>query len=350
MSNLVQQIFVRLRKGSSPSIRTKTKGPPGACAATVPDVVEYIVDRISDRLRAVPGYSSKLQPPLLTLLRHIDQMVDRVPGPVLCSRDSFSIDPKVNAFFVSPDHLQKVFSESEEVRALFDADPSVPECWALLCMERKEREGPGMALVGDYLRRDVMRTTVSFGEHQLVAPGPNEADARGALKCCILDGLLNVLRQRIETAKQQTRDQTSRLQVMRARLRRLDEQPQSQSRQSRVGLQAAVANAESDLAHLDLVVETISDQLCYLISQLKHPDALLSAELTPIHLSRLGVKLNQESEEPGYEIVLFEVRIADQTPKVGALVQFPRGDLLPKVDFLRQADLFLSQGRRPANP
>lgn len=348
MRNLVQEMFARLRGGTRPTPHWDPDRAPPGCSEVLPQAVEHLVDRVSDRLRALPGYARALRAPLLQVLHHVDQMVESMPGSLLCSRDTFAVDPKVNAFFVSPTHLQEVFSQSEEVRRLFEAAPSADECWALLCMEKKERRQPGLALVRGQLQRDVLQTTVSFSEHQVVAPGHSEEHARQALKCCIFNAVLAHLRQRIETAKGQTDDLTARLQMLRKRQRALSDGPES--RHSRIELQIAIAGVESELANVDPQIATLEDQLRYLVAALGNPSELLSTAQRPLHLSRLGVKIDEGSEEPGYELLLSEIRIATQQPRIGAMVRFPRNELLPKMEFLRRADLFLSLGGGGARP
>ena len=57
-----------------------------------------------------------------------DELVERMPGSFLCSRSTFSADPRVKAFFVNPRHLQEVFSQNRDVRELFDTNPMAEEC------------------------------------------------------------------------------------------------------------------------------------------------------------------------------------------------------------------------------
>jgi hypothetical protein len=54
----------------------------------------------------------------------------------------------------------------------------------------------------------------------------------------------------------------------------------------------------------------------------------------------MGFKVAQESSVPAYELDIAEIRIATREPRVAALVRFPRNELLPKKDFLLQADSF----------
>jgi hypothetical protein len=337
MKSLVQELFARLRDQPAALSSAGPGASEGACHASIALAVEHVVDHVSPRLRAAPGYAKVLREPVAAALRHIDAMAELVPGPLTCSRESFAADSQVNAFFVSPGHLREVFSQSREVRQVFDDEPDTDACWALLCMQMKGKSRPGLALVRNQVQRDVMQTTISFCEHQVVAPGRTERDARQALKCCIFNGFLGFTRHRLEEATQR-RDAAR---ILRRRLRQLRTEPGTDHR--RVALELELAAAEREIARQDQPIADIAEKLRFVAGILANPSAMMSAIRKPLNLSRLGVQISDSSNEPGYRLVLSEIQIASHAPRVGALVKFPRHELLPAPDFIRQADLFLSQ-------
>ena len=52
--------------------------------------------------------------------------------------------------------------------------------------------------------------------------------------------------------------------------------------------------------------------------------------------------LDAGSTEPGYDVSVSQVCIGSRSPRVLALVHFLRTDLLPRQDFITEADLFLA--------
>jgi hypothetical protein len=333
MKNLIRSLFDRLADEPSSGVGT-ARAPCGATAALA---VEHVVDQISGRLRAAPGYAKVLRGPVETTLRYIDEVAEQVPGPLTCSRAAFGSDSEVNAFFVSTTHLQEVFSRSPEVRQVFDAHPDALECWALLCMQTKERQRFGTALVRDQVQGDVMQTTLSFRDHQVIAPGPSEPDARQALKCCMFSGCLGHLRRRLDEAT----ERRDKVQVLRQRLSRLGTKPDTEGR--RAELKRQIEDAEREMSSQDPPIADISDRLRFVAQALANPSELLHATRKQIHLSRLGIQIDEGSDESGHRLVLSEIRVVSHAPRIGALVRFPRTDLLPQIDFVGQADLFLSQ-------
>jgi len=337
-SVFLQQIFSRFN--ASPAALEGDGYTGGSCVGGLDQAVEHVVDQISSRLRAVPHYVRTLREPVATTLRCIDGIVESIPGAIHCCRDSFVEDPKINAFFVSPQHMQEIFSQSKEVRELFDADPSAIECWALMCMHKEERSQFGVALIDGEVRKDVLRTAVSFTDHQVVSPGVDEASARCALKCCMFDGLLAHIRRHGTQAKCRVEDIENRARSMRQRLRALD--ARSETDPDKAELAGKIRDLELELGAEDLRLSTINDHLAYVAQALANPTACLHAEQRSIRLNRMAIKLDEHSQETGYDLCLSEISIASHQTRVGSLVRFPRAELLPRQDFLKEADLFLS--------
>lgn len=310
------------------------------CGGALTGTVEHVVDETYSRLRALPGYSRRLKEPVAETLRYIDSLVEGVPGAILCSRSAFREDPSVNAFFVDPKHMREVFSGNAEVREFLDSNPDTKECWAVLYMRRDERRHLGMSLVGDAVQRDVMQTAVSFTDHQVVAPGGSEDEAKCALKCRIFNGLLSFIRNKADASKTLAMDLENRLKSVRGRLSHAAEGEGHQ--ELRAELQAKIDNLELKLAQQDLRLASLEDYLDFVAYVLGNPTEYLSNRTCAIRLSRMGIKLEDGSLEAGYEVPLSEVRIGSQESRVGALVRFPRSELLPQQDFLTRADLFLA--------
>jgi hypothetical protein len=311
-------------------------GPPPACAGTVDQAVEHVVDQTAPRLRAVSGYARRLRGPVITALRAIDGIVEDIPGVLPCRRSTYGSDARVNAFFVNYGTMQEVFSHSKEVRDLFDTNAGADECFALLCMHREERRQFGMDVEGEILRKDVAQTAVSFTDHQLVSPGLDEADARCALKCCIFNSLIAHIR--LESAKALTRadDLDGRAQAWRARLKR-----ETPGTARHAELQREVDAIEAELRAPTLRLATLDDHFRYVADALANPQTLVSSHRQSIFVDRLGIKYDGP-DAAARELTLSEVHVAGHRPRVASLVRFPRAELLPARDFVREASIFLA--------
>jgi hypothetical protein len=310
-----------------------------SCLGALTEAVEHVVDQTHGRLRLLPGYSRRLREPIAATFRYIDDLVERVPGAMLCCRSTFSDDPRVSAFFVDPPHLQEVFSQNRLVRDLLENNPHTDECWALLCMKKEERQHLGVSLVGDSVHREVMQTAVSFTDHQVLAPGGSEAEARVALKCCIFNGLLAYVKNRASESKTRAMTLESRRKSLRTRLSQAGTEGDGASRAE---LERKIALVEREIAQGVPRLTSLEDYLEFVADVLGNPQQYLNGCSSSIRLSRLGIKLEGGRTDAGNEIPLFLFRLASHTPRVGSLVRFPRAELLPPQDFVRRADLFLT--------
>ena len=336
MISFLQEAFSRFGGGVA--------GPNGQTGSNQLDsgflaqAVERVVDETYPRLRAVPGYRRRLEGAVNDAFFYIDGLVERMPESFLCSRSAFSTDPRVKAFFVNPRHMHEVFSQSKDVRDLFDANPQAEECCTLVCMRMEERQRFGVALSGDSVQREVMQTSVSFTDHQVYTPGESDTDARRALKCCIFNGILNYAREKLAEASASDIERRKRLSILRSQLRKADHQAMLEKQQT--DLQMQIRDLEDAIKQAALRPSTLEDHLVHIADILHNASQFVSANFQHLHLSHMGFKVAQESSVPAYELDIAEIRIATREPRVAALVRFPRNELLPKKDFLLQADSF----------
>jgi hypothetical protein len=339
MTSFLQEAFSRF--GKEIAAPNGLAGSYQSDSGFLSQAVERVVDGTSPRLRAVPGYRRRLAGPVTDAFLYIDELVERMPGSFLCSRSAFSADPRVKAFFVSPHHMQEVFSQSGDVRDLFDANPKAEECCALVCMQMEEKQKFGVALTGDRVHREVMQTSVSFTDHQVYTPGVSETDARRALKCCIFNGVLNHAREKLAEAKTSDIERRKRLSMLRSQLRNADHQAMLEKQQT--DLQMQIEDLEDAMKQAALRPSTLEDRLVLVADMLHNASQLVSASFQHLRLSHMGIKVEQESGVPAHELDIAEIRIASRKPRVAALVRFPRCELLPKTEFLLHADsLFLN--------
>jgi hypothetical protein len=316
---------------------SETAGAGPSCAQSVKLTVEHVVDETSGRLRAVPGYARRLREPVASALRSIDAMVDQIPGVLSCQRSTFAMDPHVNAFFVDHNSMREVFSTSKEVRALFDSNMGAEQCFALLCMHRGERRQLGMALVGDQLHKDVMQTAVSFSDHQVVSPGLDETAARCALKCCIFNCVVGHIRARSTQLKSGSSDLEGRARALNGRLRHL-----AADTPEHAAVQREIEALDTELQQQGPRLSSLEDQLRFVADSLSRLDEIVACRHQTLYVDRLGIRQDNAAATNVHELRLAEIQVATKPPRVATLVSFPRDELLPKRDFLREASLFLA--------
>ncbi len=252
--------------------------------------VESLVEGTDARMRALGGYRKALRDSTHGILTHIQTLAAQLPGPLLISPDRFGSDPRVNAFFTNKQEVADLLGRSRELHHYFSALPAQHEqAYLILLMTRRERHVFGVAGDGDVMQRETLQTTVSFSEHRVLSPAPDETQLRSALARYLFDSLVAFVSQT----------------MTRWRLASASTSPQ-----------AAFQSCDP------------KQYLDELIHRLEAPKALLRIEQNELHISKMGVKLDAHSAQPANDLTLDEVELGDLPPKVVVLAQYPRAALV----------------------
>lgn len=301
--------------------------------------IEQLVDDSDPRLRVVRRYDERLRPAMQQALEYIDQLVNKIPKPVeVCAR-SFTEDPRIKAFFTNVDELHQIYSNSQSVRAFFDAVENLdaPECHALLCMHKNERRGFGVGLVGDQVRRDVAQVRVSFADHQILTPAPTESSARLTLRNCLLHSLLDKARDALAKKRQEQASALERRRQIHSHLRALEqERPDSgdaaavREFERELGdKQRQLHQLDADLADLHRCLGDLDGHLQLLTAGLEQAPAFIRVEKCDLRINQTHLVLDPESDENGFDIPLAEVHLGDEPPRVVSLTRYPRDEFRP---------------------
>jgi hypothetical protein len=149
-------------------------------AALADPVIDRLVEATDHRLAYVKGYRETLRAPVLAARERLRALIALIPGPTLVSERSWGQDPTVRALFAHAGDTSAAFSADPGVEAFFRAHPA-SDCFCLLGLLQSERRVLAAALYGESVQAEVARTTVSFGEPQVLAPAAGEAAVREEL-------------------------------------------------------------------------------------------------------------------------------------------------------------------------
>ena len=277
--------------------------------------LERVIDGTDGRIRLVKGYRRALLPAIRRALDYTAQLVDRIPGTIEITRNSFVSNQYVNAFFTNPKELEATFEQSSELADFLEHQESngPGEGWALLCMQKQERTVLGLALQGDRVRRDVRQTTVSFFDQHIYSPAPSEAQLRRELKNCLFEGLVtNALSHITERRACRSKLETERS-ILHGRLRHA------------AGEEAAALRTQ--LQALERRLEDVgpaTPRAC--MEEVKkvfmRPEAFIRINNISMKLDKTGVKLDQHAGQPCNDLELAEVEIERENPRVVVLTRF----------------------------
>ncbi|MCG8014924.1 MAG: hypothetical protein JAY97_01820 [Candidatus Thiodiazotropha sp. 'RUGA'] len=314
-----------------------SSGEPHASAYSRDELdkhIEMAVEHFDARLKLIPGYRKKLAPVVENALNHTDGLIAELPGPIDLSRQAYSSDPRVNAYFGSADQIEHLFSHSADFREFVKRPESfsLTHGYALMVMSRQEKSVLGHAQVGDMIQSEVMQQVVNFTGHQLVKPADSEERVRydlreRAFRNLIAEAVLKLARHTEEKAdlNRERIHLRMELKTLQAEAGALDfvaeEADQSRSRADQLRKQLAEVELKHDKASSGL--KTINDYFELLIDVLNHSDNYCGLERRTDCLGQHNVVVDSDD---GSEVPYAEIRIG-QKQRYGVIVKYPLSEL-----------------------
>jgi hypothetical protein len=144
------------------------------------EAVDLVVKLSHPDIHYVPHYQTKLMPAVEHTLNYADEMIQRLPGPILIEKDSWNRNPFIRTIFLDGAQFVQFFSESPVLKEFYQKTND-SRCCALLVMDREQKKIIGAEMEGEVLHRDVVQTSVEFSDHQIVAPLISEDETRKEL-------------------------------------------------------------------------------------------------------------------------------------------------------------------------
>lgn len=318
MLKLLQSIFGGVTQGNYPESLVKA-------------AIERAVDGTDPCLRVVSGYKKKLRPAVLASIDHVVALVDGLTLPLAVSRSSYGDTPRLKAFFVSPDDMERTFSRDQNLAAyLRGAGDTPPQVVALLAMEKRENTVLGNEVSGELVIRDVPQVSVSFEAHRLIDPTGSEEETRRQLKRRAFDHLLGLALTRISIVKT-TREQLGRhrelLQAKRTLLERGGwgfNESDSSEKLDVAGVEGQLADIEASLMELGGDDSMFEAYLNILVDVLGNPETYLWSRKETLTLDSMGIKRAQGAFNTS-ELTLDELFNAEGRTLTVALVALPGG-------------------------
>jgi|1185.fasta_scaffold76239_2 hypothetical protein len=321
---------------------------PSEDATLVGEATEAVVDAVEPKVRMHSRYRQKLAPCIRQSIEHLRALAREPLEPVLLSRAAWASDSRVNAFFATAADVRACLGRAHELRSFLDqpANAALQEAYALIGMKKEERSVLGMELQGDAVQRDVAQTQVSFSGHRVVAPSATLAGTRLEIGRRILLRLAQVSLMRILDADAKASELQSRKAYLGARMRvlRLAEDGMEGIVKDRATIAAEMKAVERELTQ---TVEgyiaakagsaTLEGYLQHIADVFSRPEEHVSLGRTPLRVSRLGVRVDNDSQGPVNELSLAELAIGEFRAAI-AIVRCPRAELPSKEELIAQAE------------
>ncbi|MGZ5182418.1 MAG: hypothetical protein ACXWC2_18205 [Ramlibacter sp.] len=318
----------------------------------VADAVERIV-ALSPHLRMARRYETRLQPAVVTALRYVREIVAAIPPAREASAAAWPVDPYIHAFFAGADTVAPVLSRSRDLRDFFERNPGLPEAWAVLGMAMSEKHVLGAALEGETMRRDVVRETISFSDHQVRMCGRTEAELREEIvrRLIVQLGLQGMARYAAQQTQRGLLENErallhTRLQLLERKgvgLKALVGEQDAAGAEELARLQEAILDNEGAIRRLGLRSEALDRELAEVCAVLADPAAHLFVQPRRCVLDKMNVVLPPDRPDGGDEVVFQVAQVPTVPPQERAftLVRFARADLRSPGGLLDEASRLL---------
>jgi hypothetical protein len=263
-------------------------------AEWISSAIVTIVQGTDIRLRAIGNYQKRMRKSVRELLDYLENIVANMPSPVKVSGTAYSNNSLVNTVFPSAIAMHRLFSQSLPVRNFFNSPENLlrQEVFALLFLNRTEKNILGAEIRGAVILREVAQTSIHFSGHQLIAPQATEEAARGALKKNLLESVIKQLK----------------TQITQLRYGQSDEEKMT-----------GMLNPKSNINNPEVYIEMLVEQLSF-------PQRLISLQDKLLRVSKMGIKLPLDSMAASNKVTLQEVKIEGEQSRVVTLVRYPRDE------------------------
>ncbi|MGV0952017.1 MAG: hypothetical protein ACOYB3_15205 [Azonexus sp.] len=308
------------------------------------EMVQWAADKAialtNPRLKLLPNCDKRLAPSVETTIRFLQGLVKLLPAVRRMSAETWSADPALRAFFVSPSDMKGVLTRSDCLHALFEKFPELDEAYLVLGMAFTEQRVFGLGLQGNIVQRDIAQVTVNFSDHKTRLCGPDETVLRRVIGVEIFEYLISRALSEIGTERSERQELQANRSLIRARLRLLQqhgpglgsmlgEAPADASQQA--GLEAELLDNERQLEAVGGGEEVLEGELESLKRVLDNPQDYLSIEPKHLRISSMNVVLDETSTESGAEVDFAVIELKGSLPARRAfiLARLARADLPP---------------------
>ena len=332
---------------------TSTDKPvSGIDEALINKAIDRAIDGTDVRLRGLGNYRKQLREPVSKAVAYIINMVDDLPQPAEISRNTFSNDPRIHAFFASFNHLQENVGGAQTVRDYInqsDVDKS-SRIYGLLTMEWEQISRLGTVLQDDRIQREVMQEAVNFFNHRYLGPSTSVDETTRNIKRRIFDYVVEEALEKIISEKSrrselelQKKLLNRKLQAMKAGNWGLEEMlsPEIHEHPDFVALSDEIESIETELSSLGASHEALARNMKTIQETLASPDRLISSHTISMTLDSMNIKTDADSPSKTFSFELIEVFSETGETRIILPGWFPADELPPETDFITEAKRYL---------
>lgn len=317
--NYLANLFVKEDKKSelSDDIRRKDKD-----THELIQIVDRVVKICDPNMCRLSGYERRLIPAIDRTISYADELIAQLPSPVTINSNGWIESPIVRMLFESSDHFNHFWTHNNELNAYFQKN-NTSECYALLAMTRHEKKVWGGRIDGEIILRDVLQTAVSFTDHRIIAPMPEESQTRKEISKRILSLLATHALNEILSLKEWEKELEEQRQMLEVKLH--------VKQAAQRGISSLLTKSEEEALDVftrldqkisDVRAELEAPQKCltHILNALSTPEKYVNIKIVPLRMDELGIKIDDPSSTKGHVVNLADLSIHDEYKRSAILV------------------------------
>lgn len=249
------------------------------------EALEALLTEAAPALKAVSGYPAALLPAFRRATDYVAELAAQVPGPLAISEKDYGLDPLLRHLFADAGVMQQALMLSEATRECVARHcAGGVRLYALLGVRRWIKPRFGICLdgaEGALIRRDVPQEGVSFTDHTLTLPDPEQSGMEALLRHSFMVSLLQCVLDRCHAS----RDELANLRIERDRLRdALRRAPREQRAALQAQHDALLAEMQTQTGKLapDAALDAFN-------AVLNAPEAVLRLERSTLTMNDMGI-------------------------------------------------------------
>lgn len=306
--------------------------------------VDKVIEGTDPRLKAMSGARERLAPAVEHALAFVQQAVAKLPPAIELTPANWSASPLLHAMFTRPADITDALAMSGDVRDFMKtpAAATMDTFYGVLAATHVERKVLGSAMEGEMLRQDVAQTTVSFADLRIAGFAATEAEIRIMLEDFAIEQLVLAALRDIAEDRQRSDQLSAYRQLLRTRLRLLEQGEAGSLLESMPGpdtdiarLRSQLAANEAELNELKTGSGTLDGMLEPVLSALHGAEEIIRPHVLRIRLNAMNI-VARDDEPNAADIALAEFCTSnpERPRRVGALIRFARSDFVERaVDF-----------------
>lgn len=329
------------------NIRARLSGRAAQVSGLLPSgdlnaLVEQVVETVDPRIRVITHYHKKLVKPTLIAWQYLTNLVQQIPDSLDVSHQTLVHDPRVKLIFSNTEVMAKIFGESAELINFLSVDnnQSLKYVYMLLCMKKGEHSILGTELHGEILEREVIKTVVSFSNHQLLSPSATKVQALDGFKHCAFESFLHIAVANTLELNYEYRQLIERKSVLQKKygtsmtdagainsgIAFFANSPIVKN-QEIIDIERQITQIKYDIASPEQHLEQVCDVL-------SHPEKNIKLRRCSLLLDKVGEKISDATSTQGIAINFAEVEVERMLNRMALMIRSPTKELM---DYLRHA-------------